>query len=278
VNLVLLYPQDRLEDGGFRVAGARARHLRDVLRAEVGGTFRVGLLDGPCGSARVTRMDDDAVELDVLFEPEAPPRPLVDLVLAIPRPKALTRLLPQMAAMGVDRLVLLRTWRVAKPYLTARVLLPEVHGPLLHEGLAQARATHPPRVALEPLFRPWVEDRAPALAAGATALVAHPTAERALHGVEIAPADRVVLAVGPEGGFIPLEVEASRWGRARCGSRPRASACSRRWICSAECPGIVPSLAALWEARSSERTGPLRVLHRRALPRGNEVQRGGPAP
>ena len=64
------------------------------------------------------------------------------------------------------------------------------------------------RSQLEPLFKPWVEDRAPALASGARALIAHPAAARDLASVPVAAEERVVLAVGPEGGFIAYEVEA----------------------------------------------------------------------
>src|SRR5207244_5496116 len=116
-NLILLEEADRVDGPRFRLAGRRARHVREVLGAEPGREVRVGLLEGPLGRAAVRALDGDTVELDCAFEPAPPPRPLVDLVLAIPRPKSLVKLLPEVAALGIDRLVLLRTWRVAKPYL-----------------------------------------------------------------------------------------------------------------------------------------------------------------
>jgi RsmE family RNA methyltransferase len=208
VNLLLLFEDDRVGEGRYRLRDARARHVREVLRAEPGRELRVGLLDGPFGRGRVVGTGDDAVVLDCTFEAESPPRPLVDLVLAVPRPKSLARLWPEIAALGVDRVVMLRTWRVAKPYLTARALDPSVFRPLLFDGMMQARTTREPHVAVEPLFRPWVEDRAAAFVGGALALVAHPTAATPLAGLRIASAQRVVLAVGPEGGFVPYEIEA----------------------------------------------------------------------
>ena len=54
------------------------------------------------------------------------------------------------------------------------------------------------------LFRPFVEDELPSIAGDSLALVAHPVA------AQICPRDAagpVTLAVGPEGGFIPAEVE-----------------------------------------------------------------------
>jgi RsmE family RNA methyltransferase len=208
VNLILLFDADRAADGRFVLTDARARHVRDVLRAEPGRELRVGMLDGPTGRGRVVETQDDRVVLAGDFDLETPPRALVDLVLAIPRPKSLTKLWPEIAALGVDRVVMLRTWRVAKPYLTAAALDPATYRPLLHDGMMQAKTTREPRVEIEPLFKPWVEDRAAALTAGATALVAHPLAAARMADVRIAPSLRVVLAVGPEGGFIPYEIEA----------------------------------------------------------------------
>jgi RsmE family RNA methyltransferase len=211
MNLLLLFDTDRIDGARFRLTDARARHVRDVLRAEPGRTLRVGLLDGPLGNARVESADEDAVVLACEFdEPPPPPRPPLDLVLAVPRPKTLVKLWPEIAALGVDRVVLVRTWRVAKPYLTARAVEPGVFRPLLHEGMMQARTTREPRVSFEPLFRPWVEDRAPALAAGALALAAHPAADLPIASLHVAPSQRVVVAVGPEGGFVAYEVEALR--------------------------------------------------------------------
>jgi RsmE family RNA methyltransferase len=190
---------------GFILTGARAEHVRSVLQAKLGEELRVGLFEGPLGLARVVSIGAE-VELECSFEAEPPPRPLVDLIVAIPRPKSLKKLLPEVAALGVDRLILLRTWRVAKPYLSTAILEPAIHEPLLHEGMMQAMTTRMPRVIVEPLFKPFVEDRLPSFAG--TKLVAHPYAEAPLHRVAIGANDRTVLVIGPEGGLLPYELEA----------------------------------------------------------------------
>lgn len=209
MNLILLEPADGRGGDRYVLRGRRAAHLTEVLRAEGGSTVKVGLLEGPLGAAEVVRIDRDEVELACRFEAEAPPRPLLDLVLAIPRPKTLIKILPEVAAFGVDRLILLRTWRVQKPYLEAQILEPEHHLPLLHEGLMQGRSTRAPEVRVEPLFKPFLEDRAAALFSSADVkLVAHPAAAVSMARIEVRPRSRVVLVIGPEGGLIPYEVAA----------------------------------------------------------------------
>ena len=207
VNLLLLTESDRVASAEFRVDGPRARHAIDVLGVETGSELRAGLLDGPVGTARVVAVGECEIRLVAdLCEPPPPPSG-THLILAVPRPKMLRRLLPQVAAMGVDSIVLLRTWRVEKPYLTARILRPEEYRPLLHEGLMQGRSTREPAVRVEALFRPFVEDRIEAEFAHATRLVAHPTAETPLARVRPAADRDVAIVIGPEGGLLPFEVE-----------------------------------------------------------------------
>ncbi len=207
MNILLLLDADRVAAGRFRVGGARARHVREVLGLCVGDRLRAGLLDGPVGRAKIVAVGEAEIVLDVDLAGPPPAPSGVDLVLAMPRPKMLRRLLPQIAAMGIDSLVLLRTWRVAKPYLSAHILQPAVYRPLLHEGLMQGRSTREPQVRVESLFRPYVEDRVAQEFAGARCIVAHPAAPTPLDAAGLHGTARVALAIGPEGGLLPFEVE-----------------------------------------------------------------------
>jgi len=98
----------------------------------------------------------------------------VDLVLALPRPKALRRVLAASASMGVDRLVLLAAARVEKSYLSSPVLRPDRVRKHLLDGLEQAQDTVLPEVHLEPRFRPFVEDRMDALLGPGERWLLHP--------------------------------------------------------------------------------------------------------
>ena len=207
MNLLLLLEDDRVAGDRFRISGSRARHVREVLGAGAGATLRAGLLGGPVGTATVVAVGAEEIALDAVLDAPPPPPSGVSLVLAIPRPKMLARVLPQLAAMGVDDVVLLRTWRVAKPYLTAQVLEPATYRPLLFEGMMQGRTTREPCVRVEPLFRPYVEDRAAAEFADARRLVAHPGAATPLAAAVPPGRERVVVAIGPEGGLLPYEVD-----------------------------------------------------------------------
>ena len=189
----------------------RARHLVEVLRVAPGRTVRAGVVNGPVGQAEVLAVSGQgAVRLALSLEgppDQPPPRPPVNLVLAVPRPKALARVLEAAAAFGVGRIDLVNAWRVDKSYFDSPRLSPDRLAADLRHGLEQGAGTWLPELELHRRLMP-VLDAPPAAWAGALRLVAHP---RAAAGIEthVRPGSRarVILAIGPEGGWIERELD-----------------------------------------------------------------------
>jgi RsmE family RNA methyltransferase len=207
MNLILCEAGERGDDGVVTLTGARAAHVRAVLRAQAGDTVRVGIVDGPKGRGEIVRIDDAAVVLRCALEAEIPPAPRVDLLLALPRPKVLRRLWAQLAALGVGRILLTNAERVERNYFDTHVLDEAVYRPLLIEGLQQAADTRLPRVSIHRQFRPLVEDELGPPRAGERRLVAHPDRGAPWRPAEDRPHQgRVLLAVGPEGGWNAFEL------------------------------------------------------------------------
>ena len=200
MNLLLLRDEDFLADGTARLSGRRLLHAREVLQAAAGDVLRVGRLGGGVGKGLVLRLTEDELVLRCELLDPPPARPGVDLLLAIPRPKALRRILPAAASLGVDRIVLCNAARVEKSYFDSKVLAQVEE--LLVLGLEQARDTRLPQVLVRERFRPFVEDELDAVFAEGARLLAHPGAEREPPRTE----GRVVLAIGPEGGWVEFEV------------------------------------------------------------------------
>ena len=204
VNLILLDPAELHEGGLATLSGPRAAHLRNVLRVEPGRTVRVGLVDGPYGTATVNAVDDGGVALTCVFEIDTPPRPPVDLLLALPRPKVMRRLWAQVAALGVGRILLTNAERVERHYFDTHLLDVEQYRPLLVEGLQQARDTRLPLVSIHRQFKILIEDHLDGLCPVGARAVADARASRPLCG-PLHTGERLLLAIGPEGGWNEYE-------------------------------------------------------------------------
>jgi RsmE family RNA methyltransferase len=204
MNLLLLSAEDCPEPGLAVLQGRRLKHVTEVHRAAVGETLRVGLINGLTGSAEITALSRDALHLRFSLDTPPPPKLPLMLLLSLPRPKMLKRILQTVAALGISRLTLMNSFRVEKSFWDSPWLAPEVMREQLLLGLEQARDTVLPEVTVEPLFKPFVEDRLPALQQNTRALVAHPSA---LAPCPVALNQELMLAIGPEGGFIPYEVD-----------------------------------------------------------------------
>lgn len=205
MNLIIIEAAELDASGHLILSDVRASHLLTVLRATPGQCVRIGLLDGPVGTAIVTVTGEGVVGLQCSLGSDTPAVPPIDLLLALPRPKVLRRLWAQLAALGVGRIILTNAERVERCYFDSHVLDPERYRPLLVEGLQQARDTRLPRVSVHRRFRVLIEDELDELCAGSVRLMAHPGADERVAPAVRGAAARVLLAVGPEGGWSDFE-------------------------------------------------------------------------
>ncbi|MFU8883987.1 MAG: 16S rRNA (uracil(1498)-N(3))-methyltransferase [Cyanobacteriota bacterium] len=204
MNIVLLQPHDWIAADLAVVRDQRALHIRMVLKAQVGDSLRVGLLGGLCGQGVIEAVEPEGVRLRVALAEPPPPRHRFDIVLALPRPKMLRRILRQCAEFGIANLHLIHSARVEKSYWQSPLLQPAALEEALLAGLERSRDTLAPRVHLHRRFRPFVEDQLPGICAGRPCWLAHMEAPMALAAAPPLPA---VVMIGPEGGFVPFEIQ-----------------------------------------------------------------------
>jgi RsmE family RNA methyltransferase len=204
VNLLLFTAADRLGEQRIRVTDHRLQHLLEVLGAQVGDQLRVGELEGLTGSGQILEISTEQAILTIRLDRQPPPKLPLCLVLALPRPKMLRRIVRTVAELGVAELHLIHSCRVEKSYWQTPALQADTLRGYLLQGLEQSRDTVLPQVLCHRRFKPFVEDVMPAMVEGRRALLAHPG--------DHPPCPRdlqqeTLLVIGPEGGFIPYEVE-----------------------------------------------------------------------
>lgn len=157
MNRILFEPFEIAPDGRVVFGGARAEHVRTVLKGTVGQPLKTGVIGGFIGQSVIESVSPCYVA--VRCSHEIPPlSPWCDLVLAPPRPRVMKRLLPQLATIGVRRIFLVGAEKVEKAFWGAQLLKSEIYYPLLVEGLMQgAVSTITPEIHQVRNFRRWLD-------------------------------------------------------------------------------------------------------------------------
>jgi RsmE family RNA methyltransferase len=143
---------------------------------------------------------------DIVLDKKPPAKLDLTVILALPRPKVLRRLIMDMTSLGVNKLIIINSYRTQKSYWQSPLL--ERIDEFIFEGLQQAIDTVPLEVEFKKRFKPFVEDEFPTLTGDA--LIAHPYASQSWnsyinsHHKNSMPK---ILCIGAEGGWIDYEVD-----------------------------------------------------------------------
>ncbi len=211
MNLIILFPKDRLDDLTYRLSDERADHILHILKAKVNDTVEIGLLNGQKGFARLTGIEKESITLIVenMSDPQ-PIKPTIDLICALPRPQTLKKVLAISACMGVRNIHLIRANRVEKSYFQSPLLEPENLNRYLIEGMAQGKLTRLPTVEIHDRFKPFVQELPERYSDSYKTLcklLPDLCATESLQSFYKSYPDHILIAIGPEGGFVPFEAE-----------------------------------------------------------------------
>jgi RsmE family RNA methyltransferase len=204
MNLLLLQPENMLNENLAEVSGRQVRHIHETLNVQEGSTLTVGLLNQRIGVATLVELKENSAKLNIIWTSEPPEALPLTLIIGLPRPKMLKRIIQTAATMGVKELYFINSWKVEKSYWQTPWLSDEKLLENCILGLEQAKDTVMPNIHLRKLFKPFVEDELAAISEDSLKLLAHPITDKAC------PADinvQTTLIIGPEGGFTPYEVE-----------------------------------------------------------------------
>lgn len=202
MNIVLL-KDNALEQTEWKITDNRQiEHLKQHLELQVGDTLKVGVLNEARYLTQVTSIEEHRIVVQPLEQQPIPEKLPVTLIIAMPRPKVLRRLIMDAVTLGVEKVVLLHSYRVDKSYWQTPFL--NQIEQYIQLGLEQAGDVIAPEIVLEKRFKPFVEDRLAIWNKTQPTFVGHPyTQQRA----PVAYNQPCQLMIGPEGGFIPYEID-----------------------------------------------------------------------
>jgi RsmE family RNA methyltransferase len=208
---IILFEKEELSNGHVTLQDHRAKHIVKILKSKADDYIRVGEINGKIGSGKIVSMKVKypfEVELLVNLTEDPAPPPAIDLLLALPRPIMLKRILSQVTALGVSTIYLINANRVEKSFWDSGILRDEEYHPHLIHGLEQAVDTRLPELKTYRHFRPFVENHLPALIQKyQSCVIAHPDSGYTLDRCLPENIEKVLYAIGPEGGWVNFEVE-----------------------------------------------------------------------
>lgn len=205
MNLILLFKNDFIENTNIvQLKGRRLQHVKSVHRAIVGDILTVGLENNKMGTGRITRIDNEILEMEIELKKQPPSATPINLVLALPRPKVISRVILSLCSMGIKNIWLINAKRVEKSYWQSPKITDANIKKQMILGLEQAKDTIMPTLIKKPFFKAFVEDELPCIIKDSYPIVAHPGTDNPCPKSLDRP---ITLAIGPEGGFIPYELE-----------------------------------------------------------------------
>lgn len=198
MNIVLFEPGETREL--LPRSDPRIQHLLTVLRCGVGDSFDAGLIDGPRGKATVLAIDDAALRLDFSWGAEPPPLDPITLIVGLPRPQTVRKILNEATALGVGAMHFVTSSRGEASYARSKLWTTDEWRSQLIAGAAQAFTTRLPHVTAG---RPLTEVL-DGLSDGSSRLALdNYEASESLSAATVSTP--VVLALGPERGWSAAE-------------------------------------------------------------------------
>ena len=203
MNIVLLEAEQTQSEFWKIESPRQLQHLSQHVQLNAGDTLKVGIRNGQRYLTEVVTISEQHILLRPIQVEAVPAKLPVHLILALPRPKVLRRIIMDAVTLGVQRISLIHSYRVDKSYWQSPFL--QQLDDYVTLGLEQAGDTISPEIQMYKRFKPFVEDVLPTFISDQKpAYVAHPYAEQQMpHAIQ----HSCCLIVGPECGFIPYEVD-----------------------------------------------------------------------
>ena len=184
MNCILLPAENFSSDTAKIDSLSQVSHVTKVLGAKVGDTLKIGQIGGNLGTAVIEDITADSIQLSNVQLNTVPPAKLdLTVILALPRPKVLRRLIMDMTALGVRDIILINSYRTQKSYWQSPML--ERIDEFVLEGLQQSIDTIVPSITLQKRFKPFSEF------------------------LQLQPSRELpsIVCIGAEGGWIDYEIE-----------------------------------------------------------------------
>jgi RsmE family RNA methyltransferase len=126
----------------------RTEHIRKVLRLQVGDSFSIGIVNGPCGIATIEAMDSTGITFGWQQQEARSKLHGVTLLVAQVRPICMKRILREAVSLGVDELLVVGADTAERSYADAKLWSTGEYRKYLLDGAMQSGQTGMPSFRL----------------------------------------------------------------------------------------------------------------------------------
>ncbi|VWU52523.1 RNA methyltransferase, putative [Hepatocystis sp. ex Piliocolobus tephrosceles] len=140
----------------FKTNGRQTNHLTNILKIDVGGIVKVGVINKGKGEGIITEKNEKFYIIKLLkplhLEDSKDKFVSIDVVLCTPRPKILSKSLQQLASIGIKKIIILFSEYSNKCYESSKIFKNEEIKNALQLGLEQAMCTKFPEIYIHYSF------------------------------------------------------------------------------------------------------------------------------
>ena len=201
MNLLLLNKSDYIDDCTVEIFDRRHQHLKKIKKVQPGDKIPVGIINGDMGYGQILDIDKKSVRIHITEQFAAPNAVPFTVIVALPRPLMLKRILQSITAIGIKEIHFIDSEKVEKSYWDSSDLKEHVIYQQCLLGLEQAMDTFLPKVVFHRQFHLFVQDILPSLCQEKTALLGDILGEPCPANIT----KPTILAIGPESGFTEKE-------------------------------------------------------------------------
>lgn len=213
MNSLLLYPEEISNNQTAHLTGARASEVFSKHALSAGIEIKVGVYRSEVRSGFVVSASPDEVVIELRRKFAPPARENLELIIALPRPQTLKKILQLSATCGIAAVHLVPAEKVPRSYFQSKLLRDESILKEIALGLQQAGDCFPPLINISNFSSNNAanifENLKAAQYQNALKLFADTIREdggRAQSAPSFESAgQKVVLAIGPEGGWTENE-------------------------------------------------------------------------
>ena len=194
---IILFDRDERE---FTKGDERFDHLRNVLHAKEGSTFRGGIINAERGECTVTSLTGEGVSFSFVPEKEDSSLFPLTVILAMVRPICMKRILRELVSLGVSRIILTTSELGEKSFRSSGLYTEGEYRKIMLSGAMQGGHTG----VAECIFAGSVREAVSLADPGLHLLLDNVVGSVRFSSLELEKGS-VTLAIGPERGWSEKE-------------------------------------------------------------------------